>query len=73
MPKVSSITPQVGNPHRFNIYLDDKFAFGADEDLVVNFRLIPGKVIAEADLEQILFEAQIDTAEVSTIPEHFSS
>lgn len=59
MPKVTSIEPQKRNPRRFNIYLDGQFAFGADEDLVVNRRLVAGKEILPEDLDKILFEAEV--------------
>lgn len=59
MPKVTSIEPQKNNPKRFNIFLDGKFAFGADEDTVVDFRLITGKEISEDDLQKILFETEV--------------
>lgn len=57
--KVTSVEPQKKNPHRFNIFLDGQFAFGADEDLVVNRRLIFGKEIQQDDLNKILFEAAV--------------
>lgn len=47
------------NPHRYNIFLDGKFAFGADEDTVVKFRLVPGKEIQPPMLDKILFEAEV--------------
>lgn len=59
MPKITSVEPQKKNPHRFNVFLDGEFAFGADEDLVVNRRLVVGKVIEPEDLEKILFEAEV--------------
>jgi len=59
MPKITLVQPQKKNPHRFNIFLDDKFAFGADEDLVVNRRLVLGKIIESGDLEKMLFEAEV--------------
>lgn len=59
MPKITSVEPQKKNPHRFSIYLDGSFAFGADEDLVVDRRLVPGKTIAPADVEEVLFEAEV--------------
>lgn len=59
MPKVTSVERQKKNTRRFNIFLDGEFAFGADEDLVVNFRLIPGKIIDPQELEKILFESQV--------------
>lgn len=59
MYKVTSVEQQKSNPRRFNIFLDGKFAFGADEDLVVNYRLVLGKLIETQDLEKLLFEAQV--------------
>ena len=45
MPKITSVEVQKRNPGRFNIFLDGEFVFGADEDLVVDHRLIPGKIL----------------------------
>lgn len=44
---------------RFNVFLDGEFAFGADEDLVVNRRLVVGRIITEEELQKILFEAEV--------------
>lgn len=63
MPKITSVEPQKKSANwrvkRFNIFLDGKFAFGADEDLIVDFRLIPGKEIDEEMLEKLLQEAEV--------------
>lgn len=59
MSKITEVVPQKKNPKRFNIFLDGEFAFGADEDLVVNRRLVVGKIISPEDLEKILFEAEV--------------
>src|SRR3989304_4979540 len=59
MPKITSVEPQKKNSKRFNVFLDGEFTFGADEDLVVNRRLVVGKVIAPEELEKILFEAEV--------------
>lgn len=45
--------------HRFNIFIDGQFVFGADEDLVVNRRLVMGKEISETDLDKLFFEAEV--------------
>lgn len=55
MPKVTSVEPQKKNPHRYNIFLDGKFAFGADEDTLVEYRLIVGKELTLQDQEKVLF------------------
>ncbi len=57
--KVTSVEPQKKNPKRFNVYLDGVFGFGADEDLIVSFRLLKGKELSPIDLEKILFEAEV--------------
>ncbi len=57
--KITSVEPQKKNPKRFNVFLDGKFGFGADEDLIVNRRLVVGKEILKEDLEKIVFEAEV--------------
>lgn len=63
MPKITSVESQKRSASRrikrFNIFLDGKFAFGVDEDLVVNRRLVVGKVIETEELKKILFEAEV--------------
>ena len=63
MLKITSVESQKKSASRrikrYNVYLDGEFAFGADEDLVVNRRLMVGKEILPSDLEQILFEAEV--------------
>jgi len=39
--------------------MDGEFAFGADEDLVVSYRLLPGKVIEKEELEKLIYEAEV--------------
>lgn len=59
MSKITSVEPQKKNPKRFNIFVDGEFAFGADEDLIVNHRLIIGKQLSREDLEKLVFEAEV--------------
>jgi regulatory protein len=59
MKTISLVQRQKKNNLRFNIFLDGEFAFGADEDTVVNFRLLKGKEISDDELEKILFETEI--------------
>ncbi len=57
--KITSVEPQKKNPKRFNIFLDGVFTFGADEDLVVDHRLVIGKTFTTSDVEQLLFESEV--------------
>ncbi len=59
MPKITSVEPQKKNPKRFNVFLDGVFAFGADEDLVVEYRLVVGKLLEISEVEKLLFEAEV--------------
>ncbi len=59
MPKITQVEPQKKNPKRFNIFLDGRFAFGADEDLVVEHRLVVGKVLNTSAVEKLLFESEV--------------
>jgi regulatory protein len=56
---ITSVEPQIKNPKRFNIFIDNKFAFGADEDLMVNQRLIVGKKLESEDLEKLFYEVEV--------------
>ena len=57
--KITSVEPQKKNIHRFNIFLDGQFAFGADEDLIVERRLVVGKEVNGDDVEKIISEAEV--------------
>ncbi len=59
MSQITSVEPQIKNQKRFNVFIDGKFAFGADEDLVVNQRLVVGKKLEQQDLEKLIFEAEV--------------
>lgn len=59
MSTITLVEPQKKNPKRFNIFLDGVFTFGADEDLVVSERLIPGKVIEPRGVDNLLFESEV--------------
>ena len=59
MPKITEVSPQKKNPRRFNIFLDGVFTFGADEDLIVDHRLVVGKVLELSDVDKLLFEAEV--------------
>lgn len=59
MSRITSVEPQKKNPRRFNIFLDGQFTFGADEDLVVEKRLVVGKEVSAGGLEKLLFESEV--------------
>jgi regulatory protein len=52
---ITKIEPQKNRPHRKSVYLDGKFAFGADEELIREFELEEEKKLSQRELKQILW------------------
>lgn len=53
MPQITAITPQK-KKDRFNIFLDDKFAFGANLETIAEFNLKVGTMLSETKINQII-------------------
>lgn len=53
MPKVTAIEPQKKHIERVNVFVDDRFAFGLDGKLLVDFDLYKGKELTEQEIEKI--------------------
>ncbi|MEL3962395.1 recombination regulator RecX [Lysinibacillus endophyticus] len=62
MPVISKITRQKNNPERYNIYLDEKYAFAVDESTLIKFGLTKGKILEPFDIEEINYEDEIAKA-----------
>ncbi len=58
MPKITAIKPQK-RKGRFNIYIDKEFAFGIDEDTLVQEGLIVGKEISELEISELEEKGEI--------------
>src|SRR5947199_7774565 len=53
MPIITQISEQKKRPNRRNIYLDGKFAFGVNLNVVARFHLTVGKNLSAADVAEI--------------------
>ena len=47
MPLITKITRQKNNPERYNIYIEDNYAFAVDESLLVKYQLSKDKVLED--------------------------
>jgi regulatory protein len=56
--RITSIEPQKRYPNRSNIYLDDAFAFGLDNEVVLKFHLHAGDEIEEEKIENLIVEEE---------------
>ncbi|MBD3287370.1 hypothetical protein GF337_01085 [candidate division KSB1 bacterium] len=52
--KITKIEVQKKRKNRCNIYLDEEFAFGLDQDILLKFDLYKGRELSDADIENIL-------------------
>jgi regulatory protein len=55
MPTITRITEQKRQPNRRNIFLDGRFAFGCNINVVARFRLTVGKQLTADEVKEIEF------------------
>jgi len=54
MKKITSIEPQKKHKARYNIYVDNKFFIGVDEDVVIKYSLSTGKEVTDDFLQNVV-------------------
>ena len=62
MKVISKIGRQKNNPERYNIYLDEKYAFAVDESTLIKFALTKGKILEAFEIDEITYEDEIAKA-----------
>ncbi|MEA3319607.1 MAG: recombination regulator RecX [Bacillota bacterium] len=62
MTKITKISVQQKNKERFNIFLDEEYAFAVYEATLLKFQLVKGRELDELDIEEILYSDQINKA-----------
>ncbi len=62
MNVITKIGRQKNNPERYNIYLDEKYAFAVDEGTLIKFGLMKGKTLEQFDIDEIVYEDEIAKA-----------
>jgi len=62
MPVITRIGRQKNNNERYNLYLDEKYAFSLDEAVLIKYQLSKGKVIEEFTLDEIVFDDEVRKA-----------
>jgi regulatory protein len=67
MQKITKISVQQKNKERFNIFLDEEYAFAVYESTLLKYQLIKGKELDELDIEEILYSDQINKAYLSAV------
>ncbi|MEG0258528.1 MAG: recombination regulator RecX [Lysinibacillus sp.] len=59
MRVITKIARQKNNPERYNIYLNEEYAFPVDEAIIIQFGLSKGKVLETFEIEEIAYEDEI--------------
>lgn len=59
MPTVTRLEVQKNNSRRYNVYLDEEFAFGTDEENLVKFGLHKGQELTEDEVDKIFEESEL--------------
>ena len=62
MPVITRIGRQKNNNERYNLYLDEKYAFSLDEAVLIKYQLSKGKVIEAFTLDEIVFDDEVRKA-----------
>lgn len=62
MRTITKISKQKNTSHRYNIYLDDSFAFGVDEDVLLKNNLHKGLALTDNQIAKLLDDELIQKA-----------
>lgn len=62
MRVITKIARQKNNPERYNIYLNEEYAFPVDEAILIQFGLTKGKILEPFEIEEIAYEDEIRKA-----------
>lgn len=62
MPIITKIGRQKNNNERYNLYLDEKYAFSVDEAVLIKYQLSKGKVIEAFTIDEIVFDDEVRKA-----------
>lgn len=62
IPLITKIARQKNNPERYNIYIEEKYAFAVDETILVKYQLSKGKVLEEFERDEIVFDDEVRKA-----------
>ncbi len=60
MPQISEIVPQKKKENRFNIFIDNKFAFGIDAENIIKFKLKVGREITPEEQSKIAQSKELE-------------
>lgn len=60
--KITSIQRQSSHPRRFNIYVDEAYAFSVHEDVLVRIDLYKGMIVEQDDIQRMIRVEELNRA-----------
>lgn len=54
LKKITKVEKQKRNKKRYSIFINDQFAFGVHEDILIKYELLKGKVLDENFIDEVL-------------------
>lgn len=67
MPTITKITTQKKRKHRYNIFIDTKYAFSVDEDVLVKYKLAKGLTLEASTIIELLEAESLQQSYVTAI------
>lgn len=64
---ITKVEQQRRSRQRYNLFIDEKFAFSVHEDVLVKHRLLKGEVVDASRLQHILYEEEVHKAYLDAI------
>ena len=62
LPTITKITRQKNNPERYNIYIEEKYAFAVDESILIKYQLSKDKLLEDWERDEIIFDDEVRKA-----------
>lgn len=67
MSTITKITTQKKRKHRYNIFIENKYAFSVDEDVLVKYKLAKGLTLEASEIIELLESETIQQAYITAI------
>lgn len=62
IPLITKIGRQKNNPERYNIYIEEKYAFAVDETILLKYQLSKGRILEDFERDEIVFDDEVRKA-----------
>jgi regulatory protein len=62
MKKITKIEAQKRHKDRYNLYVNDEFALGVDEDIIIKYSLSVGKEVSDSFIEDVVKAEEVSKA-----------